>query len=421
MSDPKNKQALARVSLPDLSTAVNPLPSKQALASIASMNNDPVIVAARRSPIGRRGGALTAWRPDDLAAAVTSQLLQTAEISGEAVEEVLLGCCMQVGEQGLNIARRVGLQAGLPISTSASTIDYQCGSGLKALQIGAAQIAAGESEVVLAGGVECMTRVPLGANGRTYGSPYGPELLARHEMPPNGVSAELIAKCFGLSRDELDEYSLQSHSRAATAIDEGRFDREILPIPIDHDGEPTSFSRDEGVRRDTSLQRLSALRPAFAEDGVVTAGSASQISDGAAAVLLMSQRRASAAGLQPRAHIRAQVSVGSDPHLALTGPIEATRAVLSRARLRLDEIDVIEINEAFAPVVLAWQRELDADMSRVNVNGGAIALGHPLGCSGTRLVVTALHELERVDGRFALISLCCNGGLGLAVVIERQR
>lgn len=360
------------------------------------------------------------WRPDDLAAHVISELVSRTGVDGDLVEEVLLGCCMQVGEQTLNVARKAALMADLPPKVSATTLDYQCGSSMKALQVGAAQIEAGVNDVVIAGGTESMTRVPLGSAGQTYGAPYGEELRERYDFVSNGSSAELIAERWKLTREELDEFSLRSHRLAATTTAEGRFGREIVPTPYYSDGAMRSLDHDEGIRKNTSLGKLAALSPAFRPDGMVTAGGSSQISDGAAAILLMDRERALETGHRARARIRAQVSVGSDLHLALTGPIDATHMVLKRANLTLDDIDLIEINEAFAPVVLAWQRELEADLERVNVNGGAIALGHPLGCSGARLVTTLLHELERRDLQLGLATMCCNGGLGVAVVIDRD-
>lgn len=379
-----------------------------------------MIVEALRSPIGRRQGSLMTWRPDDLAAHVISELVSRTGVDGNLVEEVLLGCCMQVGEQTLNIARKAALVAGLPPGVSAATIDYQCGSSLKAIQVGATQIEAGINDTVIAGGTESMTRVPLGSAGQTYGAAYGEKLRERYDLVSNGFSAELMAERWKLKREELDQFALQSHRLAATATAEGRFEREIVPTPYHNDGIEQLLDRDEGVRENTGLEKLAALKPAFKAGGMVTAGSSSQISDGVAAVLLMDRERALELDHRPRARIRAQVSVGSDPHLALTGPIDATRMVLKRAKLDLDDIDLVEINEAFAPVVLAWQRDLDADLDRVNVNGGAIALGHPLGCSGARLVTTLLHELERRDLQLGLATMCCNGGLGIAVVIDRD-
>jgi acetyl-CoA acyltransferase len=380
-----------------------------------------VIVEAVRTPIGRRQKALSSWRADDLGALAVRRLLERVDLDPALVEEVVFGCVMQVGEQSINVARKVALLAGLPTTTSGVTLDYQCGSGLKALQLAAAQVETGLADVVVAGGTETMTRVPLGSTGETYGDPIGDALADAYDFPTNGASAELVAQRWNLRREELDELSAASHARAAAATDEGRFAREIVPVPYPgEDGSERLLEHDEGIRRDTSAERLGALKPAFAEDGMVTAGSASQISDGAAAILVMERELALALGLRPRARIRASVSLGSDPTLGLTGPIDATREILRRSGATMEDVALFEVNEAFAPVVLAWQRELGADLDRVNVNGGAIALGHPLGSSGARLVTTLLHELERRDEQLGLATLCCNGGLGIASLIDRD-
>jgi len=391
-----------------------------ASASLAGMR-EAVIVDAVRTPIGRRRKALSGWRADDLGAFAVKALLERTDLDPAAVDEVVFGCVMQVGEQALNVARKVALLAGLPTHASGITVDYQCGSGLKALQIAAAQIETGMADVVVAGGTETMTRVPLGSTGETYGDPLGPALLERYDFPSNGVSAEMIARRWGLGRDDLDAFSADSHRRAAAATDEGRFARELVAVPyVDDEGRDQTLETDEGIRRDTSAERLSQLDPVFEADGVVTAGSASQISDGAAAILVMERAAAERHGLAPRARVAASVSLGSDPTLGLTGPIDATREILRRTGKRADDIALYEVNEAFAPVVLAWQQELGVDDDHVNVNGGAIALGHPLGSSGARLVTTLLHELERRDEQLGVATLCCNGGLGIASLIDRD-
>ena len=381
-----------------------------------------VIVDAVRTPIGRRAGALARWRADDLAAYTVRALMRRIGAAVN-VDEVIAGCVMQVGEQALNIARRAALLADIPVAVPASTVDFQCGSGMHAVISGARQIAAGDAQTVLAFGVETMTRVPLGATRETYGEPYGDRFLARHEMISNGLSAERIAHLYGITRRDLDAFSFSSHARAAEATDQGYFAREITPVPSDPGADESApgdlVMRDEGIRQDTSVQALSMLRPVFAADGMVTAGSSSQISDGAAALLLMSETAARSAGLVPRARILHIASVGSDPTLALTGPIDATRKLLTRAGLSITDIDFYEVNEAFAPVVLGWGRALDVPLERINPWGGAIALGHPLGCSGVRLITTLMNILERRDGRLGLATICCNGGLGLAVLIER--
>jgi acetyl-CoA acetyltransferase family protein len=375
-----------------------------------------VIVDAVRSPIGRRNGALSDCRADELAAHVIKGLMARVG-SPVAVDEVIAGCAMQVGEQGLNIGRRTALLAEIPVSVAGSTVDFQCGSGLQAVITSARQIMAGEADTMLAFGVETMTRVPLGSSTESYGAPYSADFLRRHEMISNGLSAERIAQLYGLERSDLDQFSYLSHRKAAEAADRGFFAREIVAVPVGQ----VEFSRDEGIRRDTSVDALGKLRPAFAVDGIVTAGSSSQISDGAAAVLLMSERGAKDAGLKPRARIIASTSVGSDPTLALTGPINATRKLMARTGNSINDVDAFEVNEAFAPVVLAWQKELGVAAERVNCWGGAIALGHPLGGSGARLLTTLLSILDERDGRLGVVTICCNGGLGLALLVERLR
>jgi acetyl-CoA acyltransferase len=377
-----------------------------------------VIVEAIRTPIGRRQGQLMTWRPDDLAAHLLQALFKRVDIDPALVEEVLLGCVMQVGEQALNIARKATLMAGLPDSVSATTVDYQCGSGLRSVQIAAAQIQAGISEVVVAGGVESMTRVPLGSSGQIYGAPLSDQLLSRYALVSNGISSDLIAERWRLTREEMDEFSLRSHHLAWTATQGGRFSDEIIPIPYPDGGRIELMERDEGIRADTNAEKLASLRPAFTSSGPTTAASSSQISDGAAVLLLMNARRAAKLGLTPMASIGPQVSVGTDPILGLTGPIEATQLLLKRSGLTIDDIDLFEINEAFASVVLAWERELRPDMTRVNVNGGAIALGHPLGCSGARQLTTLVHEMRRRGVGRGLVSLCCNAGLGVGLLVD---
>lgn len=375
-----------------------------------------VIVEATRTPVGRRNGGLRDVHPVMLAAQIMREVTRRAGIEPGMVEDVVWGCVSQVGEQGLNIGRNAVLAAGFPVTVPATTVDRQCGSGQQAVHFAANLIQSGVCDLTIAGGVESMSRIPIGSSIAAGGSPFPPSLLEVYPITHQGLSAEMIADQWNISREEMDALSLRSHQRAAAAQDAGAFDREIAPVAL---ADGSSVERDEGVRRDTTLERLASLQPAFKPDGKVTAGSSSQISDGAAALLLTTPERAAALGLRPRARIVAQRVVGVDPVTMLTGPIPATQQILERAGLTVDDIDLFEINEAFAPVVLAWEKELHADMERVNVNGGAIALGHPLGASGARLMVTLLHELERRNARYGLQAMCCGGGLGTATIIER--
>lgn len=380
-----------------------------------------VIVEAARTPIGRRNGMFKDTHPTELAAAALNAVVERAGLERGQVDDIIMGCVSMVGDQALNIGRNSALLAGFPPEVPAVTIDRQCGSSQQAVHFAASLIDSGAAEIVIAAGVESMTRVPMGstrANGPGY--PFTDALKERYPIVAMGVSAEMIAERWRFSRQALDEYSLRSHQLADQAAAEGRFRREILPMDVTVDGVTQRVDRDEGIRPDSTLEKMAALKTPFKEDGVVTAASSSQISDGAAALLLMSERKAAALGLTPRARVAAQVAVGDDPVLALTGPIPATRRILNKSGLTLDDIDLIEINEAFAPVVLAWAHELEPDMERVNVNGGAIALGHPLGASGARLMTTLLHELERREARYGLQTMCCFGGLGLATIIERM-
>ena len=380
-----------------------------------------VIVEAARTPIGR-GYQTKGWfrdiHPNELLGAAYKAVIERAGIDPELVEDVVAGAVSQVGEQSNNIARNAWLQAGLPTTTPATTLDRQCGSGQQAVSFAAGLIAAGVHDVMIGAGVEHMGRVPMGSNVAhmdEFGTPFPPELMKRYELVPQGISAELIATHWEVPRSEQDALGLRSHQLAARATDEGRFEREI--IPIEADGELRVS--DQGIRPDTSLEALAALKPAFKEDGTVTAGNSSQISDGAAAVLLMAREKADELGLSPRARIFDATTVGVDPVMMLTGPIPATRALLQRNGMTINDLDLIEINEAFASVVLAWQRELQPDMDRVNVNGGALALGHPLGSSGARLITTLMHELERSDGELGLVTMCTAGGTGTGTLIER--
>jgi acetyl-CoA acyltransferase len=380
-----------------------------------------VIVGAARTPIGR-GHREKGWfrdiHPNDLLGAAYRGVIDQVGVEAELVEGVIAGCVNQVGEQSNNIARNAWLQAGLPATTPANAVDIQCGSAQQAVSFAAGLIAAGVHDVMIGAGVEHMGRLPIGSNlahPDEFGTPFPPALIERHQLVSQGISAELIAAQWEISRPEQDELGLRSHRVAARATDEGRFEREI--VPVESDGEKRIT--DQGIRRDTNLETLSALKPAFKEGGTVTAGNSSQISDGAAAVLLMSREKAGELGLTPRARIFDATTVGVDPVIMLTGPIPATRTLLKRNRMTIDDLDLIEINEAFASVVCAWRRELKPDMDRVNVNGGALALGHPLGSSGARLITTLLHELERSDGELGLVTMCTAGGNGTGTMIQR--
>jgi len=387
---------------------------------------DVVIVEAARTPVGRFRGGLKQVRADHLGAAVLGELVTRAGIMPTDVDDVVFGCVSQVGEQCGNIARTALLSAGWPESIPGMTVDRKCGSAEAAIHVAFANIAAGLSDSMVAGGAESMTRVPMGGNRDVHGVPFGWRLNDRFALTSQGEAAERLCDLWHLTREQLDDYAMASHARATRAADAGHFDAEIVPIDVGHwgeRGEPAMdliVRADETIRRDTSRDRLASLKTSFRpEGGRVTAGNASQISDGAAAVLLMAAERAQTLDVRPRARIRAVATVGSDPVLMLTGPIAATRKVLDRAGLTLDDIDLFEVNEAFAPVPLIWMQEFGVGHDRLNVCGGAIALGHPLGASGARIMTTMLHELERRKARFALQAICCAGGLGTATIIER--
>ena len=383
-----------------------------------------VIVDAIRTPLGRRNGKLKDWHPVDLAAETLKALIDRTGVDPNLVEDVIMGCVMQVGEQGINIGRNAVLAAGWPETIPGTTIDRQCGSSQQSAHFAAQGVIAGAYDVVVAAGVEVMTRVPMGssmADGK-FGFPFGPAVSARYApaggLVPQGISAELIADQWGISRDDMDAFGVRSQANARRATDEGRFAREILPVA---DAEGNLMTTDEGLR-DTTMESLAKLKPSFrAEEdgGRVTAGNSSQITDGASAMLIMSEEKAKELGLTPRARFVNFSLAGADPRLMLTAPIPATHKVLARAGLTIDDIDLVEINEAFASVVLAWEKELHPDMDKVNVNGGAIALGHPLGCSGARLMTTLLNELERTGGRYGLQTMCEGGGMANATIIER--
>jgi acetyl-CoA acetyltransferases len=389
-------------------------------------DTDVVIVEAVRSPLGKRNGGLATVHPAELLSAVQRAAIDRSGIDPALVGQVIGGCVSQVGEQTFNIARTAWLSAGLPMSVAATTVDSQCGSSQQATNLAAAFVKSGVVDVALSCGVESMSRVPLGAAVRgEFGRPTPKSYTDRYELASQFEGAERIADKWGVTRDDCDRFGLLSQQRAQQAWAEGRYEREVVAIDaptLAEDGTATGdtrrVSRDEGLR-ETSLEKLAALKPVARENGVHTAGSSSQITDGAAAVLLTTVARARELGLRPRARVVDQCLVGVDPVLMLTGPIDATRHLLGRNRLQMSDIDVIEINEAFASVVLAWEREVGADPERVNPNGGAIALGHPVGATGARLITSALHELERGDATLALVTMCCGGGLGSGTLIER--
>lgn len=389
--------------------------------TMAGGMREAVIVEALRTPIGRRGGALKDWHPVDLLAQVLSAVAGRTNVPLERIDDVIVGCVGQVAEQSLNIGRNAVLAAGFPESVPGTTVDRQCGSSQQAIHFAAQGVMSGAYDIVIAGGIESMTRVPMGSSSQGA-SPFGSLMEERyaHELVPQGISAELIARKWGLSRQDLDALSLESHRRAERATVEKRFESQIVPIPVtQEDGTMRLFDRDEGIRPDTSMEKLANLKPAFRSDGVITAGNSSQISDGASAVLIMERGVAESLGLKPRARFVSFALAANDPILMLTAPIPATQKSLDKAGLSIEQIDLVEINEAFASVVLAWQHETGADMQKVNVNGGAIAIGHPLGASGARLATVLLHELERSGGRYGLQTMCEGGGMANAMIIER--
>ncbi len=379
-----------------------------------------VIIDAVRTPMGKRNGSLKDWHPVDLAAHTLRALVERSDLDPALVDDVIMGCVMQVGDQAGNVGRNAALAAGFPESVTGTSIDRQCGSSQQAAHFAAQGVMAGAYDVVIAAGVESMTRVPMGASFLPGSMPFGPKVFERFDLIPQGISAERIAEKWDISRLANDEFALQSQLRAARATDEGRFDREIIPVPVTTDEGEQMFARDETFRPETTIEKLASLKPAFQpEGGVITAGNSSQISDGAAATLIMSEEKALALGLTPRARFVEFALAGVDPVMMLTGPIPATTKIFERAKMKISDMDLVEINEAFAPVVLAWEKEHHPDMDRVNVNGGAIALGHPLGCSGSRLMATLLNELERSGGHYGLQTMCEGGGMANATIIER--
>ena len=392
-----------------------------------------VIVDAVRTAGGKRNGKLSGWHPADLAAEVLSALVERNSLDPALVEDVIMGCVMQAGAQSVNVGRNAVLAAGWPEEVPATTIDRQCGSSQQSAHFAAQAVMSGAHDIVVAAGVEVMSQVPMGASigDGKFGFPFGPRVNARYAdvggLVPQGISAELIADKWALSREDLDTFAAESQARAARARAEGRFENEIVAVRSLHRDKETGdvsesdelVAADEGIREGSTVETLGNLKPAFKPDGKVTAGNSSQITDGASAALIMSEERAAELGLRPRARFHTFALAGVDPVMMLTGPIPSTAKALAKSGLSVDDIDLFEVNEAFASVVLAWQKETGADMSKVNVNGGAIALGHPLGCSGTKLLATLLNELERTGGRYGLQTMCEGGGMANATIIER--
>jgi acetyl-CoA acyltransferase len=388
---------------------------------MGTIGREVVIVEAVRTPVGRgheEKGYYRDLHPSALLAACFDELVARSGIDGSEVEDVITGCVHQFGEQSLNIGRNAWLEAGLPVETPATTLDRQCGSAQQAVNFAALQIAAGVVDCAIGSGVEHMGHISFADAAKVqseHGAGFSPGLMDRYDLVPQGISAEMIADLWEIPRSELDQLALRSHQLAHRATEEGRYESEMVAMTIDGQEATT----DQGIRPDTSLEALAALKPAFKPGGKITAGNSSQVSDGAAAVLLMAREKAEALGLTPRARMVDQVTVGVDPVIMLTGPIPATRKLLDRNGMTIDDVDRVEINEAFAPVVAAWQRELEPDMDKVNVNGGAMAIGHPLGSTGARLITSLVHELERSDTEIGLVTMCCGGGIGTGTLIER--
>jgi acetyl-CoA acetyltransferase family protein len=384
---------------------------------------EAVIVDAVRTPLGRRGGKLRDWHAVDLAAEALRALVARTGIDPPLIDDVIMGCLDQVGEQGINIGRVATLAAGLPETVPGTTVDRQCGSSQQSAHFAAQGVMAGAYDVVIAAGVESMTRVPFWSNLPDRSAAYGPRFRARYGLGSDdfidqGIAGEIVADKWELGREELDALALESHRRAARATDEGRFAAEIVPLTVAGDGGEEVMATDEGIRPDTSLEALGGLRTVFREGGKLTAGNSSQITDGAAALLIMSERRAHELGLRPLARFHTFALAGIDPVEMLSGPIPATLRAFERSGLDRDDIDLFEVNEAFASVPLAWQREIGADMSKVNVNGGAIALGHPVGASGARIMTTLVHEMRRSGARYGLQTMCEGGGMANATILE---
>ena len=386
--------------------------------------HEAVIIDAVRTPAGKRNGMLKDWHPADLLAHVLKALAERNDLDPTLVDDVVTGCVMQVGDHALNIGRNAVLAAGWPESVPATTVDRQCGSSQQAIHFAAQGVIAGAYDVVVACGVEGMSRVPMGASvaNKEFGFGFPQSMMDRYAdsgLPPQGIGADMIADEYDISREDLDAFGAESQRRAAQATAEGRFENEIIPVPVDIDGETVMMTRDEGIREGSTAEKLATLKPAFKEDGKITAGNSSQISDGAAAVLIMSRAKAEELGLKPRAAFRHFALAGTDPVTMLKGPIPVTEKIMERSGMSVEDIDLFEINEAFASVVLAWQKETGADLDKVNVNGGAIALGHPLGCSGAKLMTTLVNELERTNGRYGYQAMCEGGGLANGTIIER--
>jgi len=390
------------------------------------MMSEAFIVDAVRTPVGKRNGVLSKVRADDLLAVALKELVTRAGVDPASVEDVIAGCVTQVGEQSMNVAREAALIAGFPMEVPGTTVERFCGSGQQAVNFAAQAVKSGAMDVVIAGGTEVMSRSPLGSDAMANPDPLGdskgpisPALVDLYEIIPQGLSANRVARKYGVTREEQDRFALGSHEKAIQAIDEGRFKNEIVPVHVADNGNSHVVDTDEGPRRGSSYEKIASLQPAFEPGGMITAANSSQISDGAAAVLVMSEARVKELGLRPRARIVATAAVGCDPTLMLEGPIPATERVLQKAGMTLADIDLFEVNEAFASVVLAWLKTTGADPEKVNYNGGAIALGHPLGCSGAKLITTCLNELERQNARFGLITMCIGHGMGTGTIIER--
>ncbi len=378
-----------------------------------------VIVDAIRTPVGKKNGWLREQHPVKLGAHAVKALFERTGLKPEQVEHVIFGCVSQVSEQTFNLARNVVLEAGMPIEIPATSIDFQCGSSQQAVHLAAAMVASGQADIVIAGGVESMTRVPMGAS-LGNGQPFTDNIMEEHNMIPQGIASDEIAQKWGITRAEVDTLSYQSHMKAAKATEAGILQKEIAPLQgVDDNGALMTVTHDQGFRANANPEKMGQLQAVFTPTGVTTAGNSSQISDGAAAILVMTADKARELGLHPRARIVASVTVGSDPHLMLTGPVPATKKVLEKAGMTLDQIDLFEVNEAFATVVKMWEKEMGADMDKVNVHGGAIALGHPLGGSGARLMTTLINALETHNKRYGLQTMCCGGGMATGTIIER--
>jgi len=388
--------------------------------------SDAVIVAAVRSAIGKKKGALANTRADDLLALVLKSLAERAQVDPKNIEDVIAGCVTQIGEQGFNVARTASLMAGFPIETTGTTVNRQCGSSQQAFHFAAQAVMSGALDVVAAAGVESMTRIPMGSDaamgvpGVAAAIPFSPMFNEKFNFVPQHQSAEMVAEKWGISRRDCEEFAVESHKRAAAARESGRFRDEIVGLKVKGaDGAETTFDQDEGIRPDTTLEKLAGLKFVVKPDGVVTAGTASQISDGAAALLVTTPEKAKQLGLKPRARVKAMALAGVDPTMMLHGVIPATQKALAKSGLKQSDIGLVEINEAFASVVLAWSKELKWSLDNVNVNGGAVALGHPLGCSGARLMTTLLHEMEKRDVKYGLQTMCIGFGQATCTIIER--